>query len=468
MDSDWMVIRSRTSRVRRLCGQLDCEIINNPRFIDDEVFIALNQPPKPEPLFTRLVTIEWRNFWPVSHMLLRVAAGPSVLHLSFPDFTERFHDDLFSDMGEECTDTLSNLATLYPSVTSFNLINPPSMPVLVPRLSAAVDCWPNLVSLTCGELLPDVTHRLLYLPSLRSLTIRLPENIYQGESGADAGTTDQPATATLRYLHLTGDPEDTVRFLTKFPQKLLTHTLVLKTQVAESPTELLPLFEGVSTMFSPQHLEAITWFGDADVREFEDSDTSHYHVAWFLQPAMTFHSIEPLLAFDNLVSVELQTCRSISLCDADLEQMGRCWKHLRSLMLGSQRGWDSLNELPTVFGLATLIELLPDLETLAISLNGYQLSSMDDEEIDTLRARCSQASRSLRSLDLLDTMFDESATIAAKAIAAVVPEACEVDAWNPRSFGIQERYGYEFVSQYQLEWARVDERLKMLRAGYDI
>ncbi|KAJ7466931.1 hypothetical protein FB451DRAFT_1040470 [Mycena latifolia] len=333
------------------------------------------------------------GLWPVtteiyaalSLSLPRYPLFPNIRHLTW-----RTRDDIFPYIRILVGDKLKSIvldmhgsetirAAILPSLTTFHpKLTHVEFDVLITRrpmvedaIYSAICSWNHLEKLKFGALnLASMLH-LARLPNLKCLELsRFPSDSATIKEFQEKVASGAPVFAALREL--SANPES-VKDITLFLDVIDPDGLENVTLTIEAPTGTED-WQTLNTAFARKSSRTLT---KLSLREI----FSHEHeIPDALERMLTTESIQPLLAFANLVEVAVVAGHGIDLTDAFLKQLALAWPRLQKLDLSP--GCQSARYIPqvTLGGLIPLAQHCPRLTSLALVINATDVDPYSKEK----------------------------------------------------------------------------------------
>ncbi|KAH7913867.1 hypothetical protein BJ138DRAFT_1177766 [Hygrophoropsis aurantiaca] len=391
-EEEWIRFERYTSRVRYIVirtGDLDGVV---------HVMAALSMKYLPHPsqlLFPRLQSLVWAG---------RGTAGLPLVHLFLPPSLRCLELEFQGGIQLGVPEMLLLLEHQCPIFTELRIVGLDDEPHAV-AVSRALETrsWGKLETLHCGHIDESALLHLARLPTLKNLSIHLPPSM-------SAFVAFKNGFTSLQILNLLVDDIGAIiSFLGKITTTATAFIIV-------------------------SHRLRLTFVSGGVKKHFDVT--------------LDIAALRPLLSFSKLKSVYLDGLCSFNLNDDTLLELANAWPQLEKLALNQYTGWKRRSGI-TFKGLALLLRACPLLDTLALSLDAIQLSS-----ISLTRPGEGIHNQKIKVINLGDSIIENPAAVAL-ILRDLFSSLKYVDAWCSV-------YGREEVkSRYKPLWDDVGSHLRI-------
>ncbi|EIW85507.1 hypothetical protein CONPUDRAFT_135225 [Coniophora puteana RWD-64-598 SS2] len=340
--SDWAIFRRYSSRILEL-GTVPSDNVSDRDFrkefgFSEELLRALTRPLAPEPLFPRLRSLKWCNFWTKGFDFVKVILGPSITSLVIrPPSSEKHNVDI-----------LAMLSTACPCIKTFEWKHSnhsePSMEE-VDVVSRLVCSWHELEEVICWALNSTAIQHLASLPSLRKLSFR--------PHGISFPVLSSPTFPFVKVLDIASPYHQSLSVVAAFIG-----------QCRSSPTSLIARGDKATTISMQELLTAL-------LEQLDKSRLSDLHIQETdseTEIPLKLSSFKLAFQFCSLSTVRIDSGRAVELDDEALLEMADAWPNIITLEINDRRGWKPQSDV-SLYGLRAMLQRLPVLQKLSIAVD---------------------------------------------------------------------------------------------------
>ncbi|KAH7913860.1 hypothetical protein BJ138DRAFT_1111102 [Hygrophoropsis aurantiaca] len=380
LNEDWIHFEQYTSRVRQI--EIHCEAFEGMvRFMTTLSMRYLYNPSHAQRhLFPNLRELVWHSQDITELPFVTLFFPPSLRSLALQ----------FDDDDERAPSLLLLLESQCLALTPLRMYGCLGSDSVFSRALESRSCR-QLESLDCGEIDELALWHLSQLPTLKDLSVRLPDLISTHMVCGDW-------FVKLQTLSLTADDmTPIISFLQLAPLSLKgikIHVMVAGVSPSLSPSQVL------STISSRLCHKVLT-----NIRIRVALCQPRFEIT------LDITALRPLCLFSKLRSIHIDRFCSFELNDDDLTELATAWPLLEELTLGPNRGWQRTSGI-TFKGLATLLRACPLLHTLALVIDATRLcdisltgSEVLNDRIETLLLGDSIIERPAAVALILDDLF---------------------------------------------------------------
>lgn len=345
--------------------------------------------------------------------------------------------------------SIAKLAETSPGLVSFNIFQMPW------QSRHAISALHTICSLNCLEdvrtgsipISPETFLHLAKLPSLHSLVCRMAPNsdeqfLAMFENAEDKGYFPRLLELALSHHSSFALPSVMLQAVSSSHLSSITVTVYECSVASSAVKDMFTLMAGRK--------------GKSRLRSVEVEVIIHGP-----DDAMTFDTMEPLLALSKLTSVIVKGFHRYAIDDLALLAMAASWPRIRRLELGPETLADAPKALATLTGLVAFAQNCPDLRSLGLGLNTD--TRRISEIFHTFRPGLGMEQRRLIMLKVGRSPIEDPVAVAA-FLSDLFPKLCNIendfafeeDAWEDFEGTEDERERILADAVHRSRWGEVD------------